>query len=133
MYTVVQFILSGDDDYLMIETCRKPTTVARCPTLFSKWHGILYMPRSTDTARHTKAFDYPVIQTKLDIPRPLITQSHRQGPVAQTRLDIPRPLITQSHRHGWAYQDYPVAQTRLDIPRPLITQSHRHGWAYQGL
>ena len=25
-------------------------------------------------------------------------------PVAQTRLDIPRSLITQSHRHGWAYQ-----------------------------
>ena len=23
---------------------------------------------------------------------------------APTRLDIPRPLITQSHRHGWTYQ-----------------------------
>ena len=71
-------------------------------------------------------------------------------PVAQIWLDIPRPLITQSHRHGWTYQglylpshtdtaghtkafDYPVTQTRLDIPRPLITQSHRHGWTYQGL
>ena len=71
-------------------------------------------------------------------------------PVAQTRLDIPRPLITQSHRYGWTYQGlwlpshtdtaghtkvfiYPVTQTRLDIPRPLITQSHRHGWTYQGL
>ena len=71
-------------------------------------------------------------------------------PVTQTRLDIPRPLITQSHRHGWTYQDlwlpshtdtaghtkafdYPVTQTRLDIPRSLITQSHRHGWTYQGL
>ena len=31
-----------------------------------------------------------------DVPLP----SH--GP--QTRLDIPRPLITQSHRHGWTYQ-----------------------------
>ena len=71
-------------------------------------------------------------------------------PVTQTRLDIPRPLLTQSHRHGWTYQGlwlpshtdtaghtkafiYPVTQTRLDIPRPLITQSHRHGWTYQGL
>ena len=71
-------------------------------------------------------------------------------PKTQTRLDIPRPLITQSHRHGWTYQglwlpshtdtaghtkafDYPVTQTRLGIPRPLITQSHRHGWTYQGL
>ena len=71
-------------------------------------------------------------------------------PVTQTRLDIPRPLITQSHRHSWTYQglwlpshtdtaghtkafDYPVTQTQLDIPRPLITQSHRHGWTYQGL
>ena len=100
----------------------------------------------------------PVAQTRLDIPRPLITQSHRHGwtyqafdyPVTQTRLDIPRPLITQSHRHGWTYQglwlpshtdtaghtkafDYPVTQTRQDIPRSLITQSHRHGWTYQGL
>ena len=25
-------------------------------------------------------------------------------PVTQTRLDIPRSLITQSHRHGWTYQ-----------------------------
>ena len=76
-------------------------------------------------------------------------------PVTQTRLDIPRPLITQSHRHGWAYQGlylpshtdtahtdtaghtkafiYRVTQTRLGIPRPLFTESHRHGWAYQGL
>ena len=73
-------------------------------------------------------------------------------PATQTPLDIPRSLITQSHRHGWTYQglwlpshtdtaghtktfDYPVTQTRLDIPRPLITQSHRHvhGWSYQDL
>ena len=83
----------------------------------------------TDTAGRTKAFIYPV---------------------AQTRLDVPRPLFTQSHRHGWTYQGlyfpsrtdtagrtkafiYPVAQTRLDVPRPLFTQSHRHGWTYQGL
>ena len=117
----------------------------------------LWLPSHTDTAGHTKAFDYPVTQTRLDIARPY--------PVTQTRLDIPRPLITQSHRHGWTYQglwlpshtdtaghtqglwlpshtdtaghtkafDYPVTQTRLDIPRPLITQSHRHGWTYQGL
>ena len=25
-------------------------------------------------------------------------------PVTQTWLDMPRPLITQSHRHGWTYQ-----------------------------
>ena len=65
-------------------------------------------------------------------------------PVTQTWLDIPRPLITQSHRHGWTYQslrlpshtdtvghtkvfDYPVTQTRLDIPRPLTTQSRGTG------
>ena len=99
---------------MMNETRRKPTTGTRCPTLFVKWHRIFYMPSHTDTAGHTKVFDYPV---------------------TQTRLDIPRSLITQSHRHGWTYQgiDYPVTQTRLDIPRPLITQSHRHDWTYQGL
>ena len=142
----------------MNETRRKPTARTRCPTLFDKWHWILYMSSRTD---------------RLDIPRPLFTQPHRHGwtyqglylpshtdttghtkafiyPVTQTRLDIPRPLFTQSHRHGWTYQGlylpshtdtaghtkafiYPVTQTRLGIPRPLFTQSHRHGWTYQGL
>ena len=31
------------------------------------------------SAGHTKAFDYPVARTQLDIPRPLITQSHGQS------------------------------------------------------
>ena len=105
-------------DYLMNETRRKPTTGTQCPTLFDKCHVI---------------FSLEIICS-----------------VIQTRLDIPRPLITQSHRHGWTYQglwlpshtdtaghtkafDYPVTQTRLDIPRPLITQSHRHGWTYLDL
>ena len=104
--------------------------------------GCFWLPSHTGTAGHTNAFDYPVTQTRLDIPF--------DYPVTQTRLDIPRPLITQSHRHGWTYQglwlpnhtdkaghtkalDYPVTQTRLDIPRPLITQSHKPGWTYQGL
>ena len=30
-------IQSGDDDYLMNETRRKPTTGTLCPTLFDKW------------------------------------------------------------------------------------------------
>ena len=102
----------------------------------------IYLPSHTDTAGHTKAFIYPVTQTRLDIPRPLFTQSHRHGWTYH--------LFTQSHRHGWTYQglwlpshtdtaghtkvfDYPITHTRLDIPRPLITQSHRHGWTYQGL
>ena len=80
---VLQLIQSSDVDDLMNETRRKPTTRARCPTLSDKWHGIFYMPSHTDTAGHTKAFIYTV---------------------TQTRLDIPRPLFTQSHRHGWAYQ-----------------------------
>ena len=69
-----KLIQSGDDDYLMNDTWRKPITGTRCPTLFD------------------------VAQTRLDIPRPFITQS---------RLDIHvliNALITQSHRHGWTYQ-----------------------------
>ena len=40
-HTVVdlQHIQSGDDDYLMNGTRRKPTTGTRCPTLFDKWHA----------------------------------------------------------------------------------------------
>ena len=137
---------------MMNETRRKPTTGRQSPFLFDK-------SSRTDTAGHTKTFDYPVTQTRLDIPRPLITQSHRHGwtyqglwlpshtdtaghtkafdyPVTQTRLDIYQGLWLPSHTdtagHTKAF-DYPVTQTRLDIPMPLITQSHRHGWTYQGL
>ena len=103
----------------------------------------------------TGSFICPVTQTRLDIPRPLITQSHRHGwtyqglglpchtdtagntkaldyPVTQTRLDIgPTKAfdypVTDMAGHTKAF-DYPVTQTRLDIPRPWITQSHTHGW-----
>ena len=55
------FIQSGNIDYLINETRRKPATATRYPTLFDKGHGIFYMPSRTDTAGHTKAFDYPVM------------------------------------------------------------------------
>ena len=59
---IVLLIQSGDDDYLMNETRRKPTTERQSPSLFNKWHRIVYMPSRTDTAGHTKAFDYPVAE-----------------------------------------------------------------------
>ena len=40
---MVWLIQSGDDDYLMNETRRKPTTGRQPPSLFDKWHGIFYM------------------------------------------------------------------------------------------
>ena len=46
----------------MNETRRKPTTGRQSPSLFDKWHGIFYMLSLTDTAGHTKAFDYPVAE-----------------------------------------------------------------------
>ena len=46
-HTIVQLIQSSDDDYLMNETRRKPTTGRQSPSLFDKWHGIFYM-----TSRH---------------------------------------------------------------------------------
>ena len=103
------------------------------PTQLNSTHGWTYqglwLPSHTDTAGHTKAFDYPVTKTRLDIPRPLITQSHRHGWTYQC-LWLPSHTDTAGHTKAF---DYPVTQTRLDIPRPLITQSHRHGWTYQGL
>ena len=57
-----EHIQSGDDDYLMNETRRKPTTGRQSPTLFDKWHGIFYMPSRIDEAAHTKAFDDPVAE-----------------------------------------------------------------------
>ena len=61
LYLLIQ---SGDDDYLMNETRRKPTTGRQPPSLFDKWHGIFYMPSRIDTAVHTKG---------------LITQSRSTG------------------------------------------------------
>ena len=55
-------IQSGDDDYLMNDTRRKPTTGRQSPSLFDKCHGIFYMPSRIDTAVHTKTFDYPVAE-----------------------------------------------------------------------
>ena len=67
-----------------------------------------WLPSHTDTAGHTKAFDYPVTQTRLHIP------TFNQG--------IWLPSHTDTAGHTKAF-DYPVTQTQLDIPRPLITQS----------
>ena len=46
----------------MNETRRKPTTGRQSPSLFDKWHGIVYRPSRIDDAGHTKAFDYPVAE-----------------------------------------------------------------------
>ena len=54
--------LVGDDDYLMNETRRKPTTGRQSPSLCDKWHGIFYMTSCIDEAGHTKAFDYSVAE-----------------------------------------------------------------------
>ena len=47
-HTIVLLIQSGDDDYLMNETRRKPTTRRQSPSLCDKWHGIFYMPSRID-------------------------------------------------------------------------------------
>ena len=62
-HTVVLLIQSSEDDYLMNETRRKPTTRTQCPTLFCG----------------TGSFTCPVVQTQLDIQRPLFTQSWITG------------------------------------------------------
>ena len=46
----------------MNETRKKPTIGTRCSTLFGRWHGIFYMSSRTDTAGHTRAFIYPVME-----------------------------------------------------------------------
>ena len=61
-HTIVQLIQSGDDDYLMNETRRKPTTGRQSRSLCDKWHGIFYIPSRIDEAGHTKAFGYPVAE-----------------------------------------------------------------------
>ena len=141
----------------------------------------------TYQAGHTEAFGYPVAQIQLDIPswtHQGLWLPSRTDTAGHTKLDTPRPLVTQSHRHSWTYQaghteafGYPVAQiqldipswthqglwlpsrtntaghipswthqglwlpsrtdtaghTKLDTPRPLVTQSHKHSWTYTKL
>ena len=50
------------------------------------------------------------------------TYSFFYNPVTQTRLDIPRPLITQSHRDGWTYQG-------LWLPSHTDTAGHTKAFA----
>ena len=89
-------------------------------------HGWIYqglwLPSHTDTAGHTKTFDYPVTQTRLDIyiPRPLITQSHRHSCTYQG-LWLPSHTDTAGHTKAF---DYPVTQTRLDISSHTDTAGH---------
>ena len=85
----------------------------------------------THMAGHTKVFDYSVTQTRLDIPRSLITQSHYMA--GHTKIFdyvCAPPPLHQSHTWLDIYTkvfDYPVTQTRLDIPRSLIRPtSHTH-------
>ena len=67
-YSRITYMQSGDDDdYLMNESSRKPTTGTRCPTLFDKWDGIFYMPSRADTAGHAKAFIYPVMDHRGEV------------------------------------------------------------------
>ena len=93
--------------------------------------GSVFSTSRRETAGHRpwSRPDYLVTQTRLGIPRSLITQSHRQGWTCQG-LWLPSHTDTAGHTKTF---DYPVTQTRLDIPRSLVTQSHRQGWTYQGL
>ena len=84
-HTIVYLIQSGDDDYLINETRRKPTTGRQSPSLCDKWHGIFHMPSRIDEAGHTKAFDYTVAEhlggkPKCSVPQVgLEPTTHRSG------------------------------------------------------
>ena len=90
----------------MNETRRKPTTGTRCPALFEKWHGIFYVLSRTDTAGHTKAFIYQVMDH----------WGESQGALTQGRCG--RPVGPQSNtpttRPRW-----PPEVGRSIIPRVL--------------
>ena len=70
-HTVVELLQSSDNDYLMNETRRKPTTGIQFPILLDKWHSIFYNASRTDTAGHTMAY-YPVGATgeKIEVASP---------------------------------------------------------------
>ena len=91
----------GDDDYLMNETRRKPTTGTRCPTLFDKWHGIFYMPSCTDTVGHAKAYIYPVMDH----------WGESQSALAKGRFEPPTCRSTVEHANH---------QTRITTPSRRI-------------
>ena len=93
-------------DYLALSMGKSVSNLLLHENLHTHRHGWtnqgLWLLSHTDTAGHTKAFDYSV---------------------TQTRLDIPRPLITQSHRHGWTYQG-------LWLPSHTHTAGHTKAFDY---
>ena len=91
----------------MNETRRKPTTGTRCPTLFHKWHGIFYMPSHTDTAGHTKALIYPVMDHR----------GGSQSALARGRFEPPTCRSTVEHANHQTTMTTPSRRIS-DIPGP---------------
>ena len=77
---------SSDDDYLMNDIRRKPTTGARFPTLFDKSTGIFVCPVA-DRAIHTKAFIYPAMDHL----------GESQSAPAHSRFELPTYQSTVAH------------------------------------
>ena len=77
----------------MTDTRRKPTIGRQSPSLFDKWHGIFYLPnRTIDTAVHTKAFIYPVLDNWWDA-----QLGETQSAPAQGRFEPPTCQSTVEH------------------------------------
>ena len=96
LFSPVTMIILDERNYR-----RKPTTGTRCPTLFDKWHGILYKPSCTDTAGHTMSFDYPVMDD----------WGESQSTPAQGRFETPTCRSTVEHA---------IHQTAITAPSQRI-------------
>ena len=127
---------------------RKPTTGTRCPTLFDKWHGIFYIPSRTDTAGHTKAFIYLVMDHWVEV-KVLWheTDSNRRpvGPQSNTPTTRPRwpatvggsiiPRTLNGGGGGGGSSPYYILNSRfkkipditVEIPGGLSCHSHSPG------
>ena len=86
----------------MNEARRKPTTGRQPPSPFDKWPGIFYMPSLTDTAVHTKAFDYPVAEhwegNQHVQPREDSNRQHSEADTREVQLYKPKPILLSSSK-----------------------------------
>ena len=119
-HTIIKLIQSGDDDYLMNDELGGNLTLGHYPTL--KWYAIFYIPSRTNTAGHSKAFEYPVmvkkegLQLKCRVKWNLVQDCHCSKMVT-TMSVIVNLSIANEIRHKSKFH---MSQTRISNQSDII-------------
>ena len=127
-----------DDDYLMDDTRRKPTTGTRCPTLLNKWRRV-----ADPTTLHTvyrfacSIYKHHAKQCMHIVPLRLSKNFHQVPATgncsivrAFTREGIIKDRATSTYIYIWAYSNIPWETMRNHFKHVLGTLQVETYWAY---